>query len=454
VARWLQRAVAMRNTLASALFLVAACASSPEVATEPGDGSGDDSGSGTGSGDGSGSGSGSGSGDMVADEGLACPSTPTEVTRIVDARVQRRDSTAWGPSGKQGLYTRDVNDDGKEDLLAFESFTTDFVSYQERVRVFLRTDTGFAPPVVTVLGPSGSSSNSVGDFNGDGLLDVLTERTSSGQTVAVVALQQANHSFVLRPGVDVSCSSYYDRLAWHVADLDNDGYDDLIASVAINGLASIATEIAVLRGTATGLASPTCLASKTSARAGVPQQLYGAGSVFADDYDGDGHTDLVAGIDTEYFLFRGTGNLSFVAVQGSAPRAAHIVFRDHIDGRATQGFMRVKYETVSSALTRYTVDATTGISVRDVTPTGMPAPAGYAYGQFTADLNGDGLTDYFGNGHNDVFGVACDRGHRVEAVGGTLPWDVTDARALDYDGDGRDEILAITANDVIVFSLD
>jgi hypothetical protein len=56
-------------------------------------------------------------------------------------------------------------------------------------------------------------------------------------------------------------------------------------------------------------------------------------------------------------------------------------------------------------------------------------------------------------GSTGAFSIACARGTRWELASGTFGATIIGPRAMDFDGDGRDEIMAPNSGDVIIYQL-
>jgi hypothetical protein len=79
-------------------------------------------------------------------------------------------------------------------------------------------------------------------------------------------------------------------------------------------------------------------------------------------------------------------------------------------------------------------------------------------GIVAGDLNGDGLSDTLvvgrqQNATQNTFAMTCDRTARWDNATGTFPGTVDNMRAIDFDGDGRTEVLARVGADAVVFKI-
>ena len=116
--------------------------------------------------------------------------------------------------------------------------------------------------------------------------------------------------------------------------------------------------------------------------------------------------------------------------------------------------------TAGSEVRRYVLDATAGISTSVVAMLPEKDETGNLIfrGIVAGDLNGDGLSDALVVGRQQnvspsTFAITCDRTARWDIATGTFPDAVNSLRAIDFDGDGRTEVLARTATDAVVYAI-
>lgn len=391
--------------------------------------------------------------------GKACTTTVVEAARITGANL----TPSLG-----GLFARDADNDGKPDILVFELVSTGTTDYTYRIRLFRQGATGFLAPTSSnlIIPRFGPTRVTVGDFNGDQLLDLAyMYSTESPQRSPFVylALQQANNTFVAGSRIDVSaCKSGTDERLFGLAvmDLDRDGKDDLLTTVSYGGLGAAPEGVTLLKGTASGLASGTCIASATVSITGIPS-FHQAEQLFVGDYDGDGDKDLVANIFDKGRLYYSTAASTFASTVGEA--AIPFTGQTHanvLKTRMKQDLIHADVRTAGSEVRRYTLDATAGIGVKTVAMLPEKDESGslISRGIVAGDFNGDTLSDALvvgrqQNATQNTFAMTCDRTARWDTATGTFPGTVNQLRAIDIDADGRTEVLAIAGADAVIYRI-
>ena len=173
-----------------------------------------------------------------------------------------------------GLALGDVNGDGQDDLLVFDS-------QQGQVFVFPGSAGGvFQPAVTTPIGRQ-FTRWTYADFNGDGRLDLVL----GDYATTAVYLGTPSWSFVAS-----GWSTPYSFSGLVAGDFDGDGKMDLAGSAA--------NAVKVFQGNGLGaFFAPISLPVDW-----VPNQLA------AGDFDGDGKTDLVVGVSDDFFAYVGHGH--------------------------------------------------------------------------------------------------------------------------------------------------
>jgi hypothetical protein len=402
--------------------------------------------------------------------GNACATQMTEVARITNAL------SAY-PYNEEQILVGDFDHNGSQDIAVVEG-ESDSTNMQLllRVRLFLRTATGFASPVTSnmIFPYYGPEQIIAGDFNGDHRLDILLSYTDSGSSSRVSyvypALQQSDHTFLLGSGIDVSaCSFSSDERLFGLAvnDVNSDGYDDVLATVSYNGLGAPPAGLSLLRGTASGLGLATCARSASSVNAGYPLDLVTAERFAVGDFDGDGMRDLAGLYPDHIALFHHDAASMFSEASGttSYDEYAHIAV-DHVAGRAAdRGLVATTSmdTTMNSTVKLYAMTSTgvaAGLPIATLNEDGggFDILRGYAVG----DFNGDGLTDVIEVGNHNYsndstspvsFGMACDRGSQWQTSAGTFPGGIYYLRGIDFDA-GHTDVVVNQGNsyDLVVYS--
>jgi hypothetical protein len=404
--------------------------------------------------------------DALVVPGAACPSTPVEVARIPNAA--NADTFTF-----LATLHGDIDHAGGEDVVVVD-YDFRASGTPVRLRAFLRTPTGFAAPVTSQFSfPSTRADRIVlGDVNGDHLTDVVLTNTTNfpRKSSVYVAVQQADHTFVLGPARDLSACNFSmdERLeAFAVVDTDRDGIDDVIATLSYAGLGGAPEGVSRLAGSASGLGGAVCVAS-ASIKAGFPDLMIGADRFLVEDFDGDGHAD-VAGlylgrydaqrgqIVDQAFVFPSTGASQFRVAPMSVEYVTGNQFVvDHVAGRARQHLARLRLDTSTGNSTRLRIDDT-GIVATELIAT---YPTG-SNGNITAfpfavgDFNHDGLTDVVEAVPGaQRFDIACDRAIRWDSTYATFPVPVYDLKKFDFTADGRQVVMVQSTTDLVFYRLD
>jgi len=259
----------------------------------------------------------------------------------------------------------DFNGDGKIDL-AVANRGSDTVS------VLLRnaSNTGFDPKVDVATGTR-PSSVSVGDFNGDGKTDLAVANYGSN-TVSVLLRNAANAGF--EPKVDFATGS--GPFSVSVGDFNGDGKTDL----AVTNLHSDTVSVLLRNAANTGFEPKVDVATGS-----LPD------SVSVGDFNGDGKTDLA------------TANLNSNTVSVLLRNAANTGFDPKVDFATGSGPISVsvgdfngdgKLDLAVANAASYTVS----VLLRNAANTGFDskvdfAAGGNAYSVSVGDFNGDGKLD-------------------------------------------------------------
>ncbi|MBN2451966.1 MAG: VCBS repeat-containing protein, partial [Lentisphaeria bacterium] len=332
------------------------------------------------------------------------------------------DPNAFLPDARYGIGSADnltvaeCNGDGLPDILALSG------SYA--LGVLLSTGEGALLGSPAVAGPGRPLDLIVGDLDGDGAPDVATVNEYSNSVVSVFR----NAAGVLRHDADYP----YGAAAGHGllgVDLDLDGDLDLVVSHMFSDLVSVllnhgdGTFAAAV--TYPGGNNPEFLATADFDEDGFPDiavnsadsrlvVIPGSGDgtlgtpydvstmarttgVLAHDLDGDGHTDLVAGIYTgaSFEVLLGTGDGTFTSVQTltvTGSGAEDMLARD-LNGDGIPDLLLTGGNTRLTLIFGNGDGTFAAAATPDVPAPATPFWAGATMDPALADLNGDGILD-------------------------------------------------------------
>jgi hypothetical protein len=270
----------------------------------------------------------------------------------------------------------DFNGDGKLDIVVL------YGSSDATVGVLLGNGDGTFKPVLTSTAGAGGTGISVGDFNGDGKLDVAIADDLTNNVE--VMLGKGNGSF----NAPVSYPTGNSPRMVAIADYNGDGHLDL-ATVNYGD-----ETISVLLGTGTGTFG-------THMDTATKQQ--GCISIAAGDLRNKGLIDLVAGCQTlgQVVVLLGNGNGTFKAAKDYAvPAGVDIVALGDFNG---DGKLDVAVTNGGSGGSVSVLTGTgSGTLKKTVTSYGTNfAPIGLAVG----DFNGDGTIDLVTADSGSPFGT-------------------------------------------------
>jgi uncharacterized protein (TIGR03437 family) len=202
------------------------------------------------------------------------------------------------------IVTGDFNRDGKSDIAVIStnfSIGPSFSDPSQALTVFLGNGDGtFGPASYYPAGFDSIGGNSTtfvaADFNGDGVTDLVFGTNPSGANPpGSVNVMLGNGDGIFKPAVKYAVTGPPSSLA--VGDFNEDGKPDIAASVAVTGQA---IEIELLLGNGDGTFRP---------NTGFNLPGSDLGTIAVEDFNGDGHGDLV-------FASRVTGNVTILAGRG------------------------------------------------------------------------------------------------------------------------------------------
>ena len=274
-------------------------------------------------------------------------------------------------SGQLGIVTGDFNGDGIPDLAAGNS-----ASGVTTVTILLGNGQGgFSPGTAVSLSPgTGPIALAAGDFNGDGMLDlVVADRVNSNVTIL---LGNGKGSFAPTPASPITLgAAYIGPGSIVVGDFNDDGFQDLaIANQTSNN-------ITILMGTGNGGFTPGPVGFL---RTGLQPFCIAAG-----DFNGDGNLDLATADNAgnAVTVMLGTGNGGFTPAIGSPytiPSPWSIAVGD-VNG---DGIVDLVVGSAVSGITALTGNGRGAFTITNGSPT-LAIPIYVAL----ADFNGDGILD-------------------------------------------------------------
>jgi len=329
------------------------------------------------------------------------------------------------------IAVADFNGDGKLDLVV--GYTQ-----SDTLDLLLGNGNGTFQPIVSVPAASNTVALAVTDLNGDGNADLVVATGTDGEIVTI--LGNGNGTFG-----SPSVFSVPGATALATGDFNGDGNMDVACGVLVNG----AGALVLLLGQGNGqLESPAAVVSE-----GSPT---GVVAVAAADFNGDGHLDLVGihtvlgGDDTLVLLGNGDGTFQ-------KPREYSMGGPVVLGAADFNGDQKIDIVTANAFGNGSLLSVLLGEgngqfqSAPQTTLTAFAAGATSA-GMASADLNGDGLTDFViaeSTGLQVVVGTGDNHFITGEFLSGT-----PNAIALaDVNGDGRPDLIETTSNgnNVLVF---
>ncbi len=189
------------------------------------------------------------------------------------------------PAFPQGIYSAiaaDLNNDGKLDVILFSSFIANQAYVYQAATALGNGDGTFQSPTAITGADVYASGVALGDFNGDGKLDMAL---SSGSDAISIFLGNGDGTFQAPIAVGSQPNSAYDQLV--LGDFNQDGKLDIIAE----NCTSSACFMTVLLGNGDGTFQPPVNSSVG----------WGEYPLTLGDFNGDGVLDLLTCVGGSFF---------------------------------------------------------------------------------------------------------------------------------------------------------
>ncbi len=277
-----------------------------------------------------------------------------------------------GPLGASVINVGDFNNDGIPDLIVGNNGGTG--GYAVTVDLGIG-DGRFQNPINSAQG-IGVFAMTVADFNNDGKLDVaLGGYVSSTDYVIQIELGNGKGSFTKGQTIDLGNSTSVRGIT--AGDLNGDGKVDL---------AFVGNEVTIYQGSGTGTFT---LAKSIAATSQTPVQI------LVGDFNGDGKLDLEVSDNLHLYVMWNTGNFNFTTttVASNHDGITAIPVDVNQDGYTD---LLATYNTCSSENYCSKFEVFLGSANKKFTKTAnMVVGSGYgnAIASTAADVNGDGIND-------------------------------------------------------------
>ena len=290
------------------------------------------------------------------------------------------------------LFVADVNGDGKADLVCNQNTTANNL-------VVLSTGTGFTGGTSWVSAYCAMSDKLlVADFNGDGKADLLCNQGGTANNYVQLSTGAA---FVSGPNGAVWLGAFCgssDRL--FVADVNGDGKADLVCNQ------NTTANNHVVLSTGTGFTAGAASAIWVSAFCALSDML------FAEDFDGDGKTDL--------FCFQSATSANFVVRSGPSSLPSNVLLSlvNGMGGATTVTYVSSPQHSTTSTPAHpqlpYPVDTVTAVTTCDnwngTSCVGLSSTTSYAYDGGFHNLQ---YRDFRGFKHATVTGPTGPNGEKT-----------------------------------------
>lgn len=193
-------------------------------------------------------------------------------------------SYASGDTGTNSIANGDFNNDGILDLVTVNAGTLAFYKGLGGGK--------FANPVTQAL-PANLGQVFAADFNRDGKLDLAIAGNTNGSSIVTILLGNGDGTFTQGRDIPVGGIPFYIALA----DFNGDHLPDIAVSFYNTSTSSTETDVFLGQGNGTFKKSATL--------------SYGEGAIVAGDFNADGHQDIAVLSGNELVLYLGNGNGTF-----------------------------------------------------------------------------------------------------------------------------------------------
>jgi hypothetical protein len=342
------------------------------------------------------------------------------------------------PMGATGnVVLGDINNDKKLDIVLVDGGGNVFTFYGKGTGVF---SNGPAYPLQAPLF-GGNYSVALGDFNGDGSLDLLN---TAGEASSTVSLGRGDGSFQTNQLYAYTAAEYANNIV--TADFNGDGYPDIAQSLGggANG------KLAINLGSSHGVLGAASLITASTCANNVVEW------VAAGDVNGDGKADIVATLQDATFagcqnntvavlIGQGTGKFKTAVyyATGSAAQEQEVFLVD-VNGDGKLDIVTQNADGTISVL----LNKGNGTYKPGTLVTGLSAIYPHSVYLTFADFNGDGKMDIAAATEGNITDVYVMLGTGTGTFGAPIqtvtPYYPITLAAADFNKDGKADLLVTT----------
>ncbi len=232
-------------------------------------------------------------------------------------------STSGGGGGSSSIVIKDLNGDGRPDLiLADGCYSPDCAGPDGGVSVLIGHGDGtFETPVTYDAGGSGALSIALADVNGDGHPDLVVTNlcTIAGGTCAGpggMSVLIGNGDGTFQAAVSYSSGGYLTAPV-AICDVNGDGHADVIVGNGCQDSSCNGGSVSVLLGNGDGTFQPPASYSSGG---------YGSYSLGLADLNGDGHPDVVVAVNVTE-SYDSHGEVSVLGNNGNGTFQAPVIYK-------------------------------------------------------------------------------------------------------------------------------